>query len=92
MGTHPSGGRPGNLVAMLNLLYQTGEFVAQLPEEIQQGIETVKANPTLMWTLVGIGAFTALVFVLGVAKRAFKVAFLGAVLSVAAWIWYFNIR
>jgi len=30
--------------------------------------------------------------VLGVAKRAFKVAFLGAVLSVAAWIWYFNIR
>jgi hypothetical protein len=77
---------------MLNLLYQTGEFVAQLPEEIQQGIETVKADPVLMWTLVGVGAFTALIFVLGILKHAFKVAFLGAVLSVAAWIWYFNIR
>ena len=92
MGTHPSGGRPGNLVAMLNLLYQTGELVDQLPEEVQQGIETVKANPVLMWALIGVGAFTALVFVLGIVKHAFKAAFLGALLSAAAWIWYFNIR
>lgn len=77
---------------MLNLLYQASEIVHQLPGEIQQGIETVKANPALMWTLIGVGAFTALVFVLGILKHAFKAAFLGAVLSVAAWIWYFNIR
>ena len=77
---------------MLRLLYQTGELVDQLPGEIQQGIETVKANPTLMWTLVGIGAFSALIFVFGVIKHAIKAAVIGAVLSVAAWIWYFNIR
>ncbi len=45
-----------------------------------------------MWTLVGIGAFTALIFVFGIVKHAVKAAVLGAVLSVAAWIWYFNIR
>jgi hypothetical protein len=77
---------------MLNLLYQTGEIVDQLPEEIQQGIETVKANPALMWTLVGVGAFTALIFLVGIFKHAIKAAVIGAVLSVAAWIWYFNIR
>lgn len=77
---------------MLRLLYQTGVLLDQLPEEIQQGIETVKANPTLMWTLVGIGAFTALIFVFGIIKHAIKAAVIGAVLSVAAWIWFFNIR
>jgi len=77
---------------MLNLLYQTGELVDQLPEEIQQGIETVKANPVLMWTLVGVGVLTALMFVFGIFKHAVKAAVIGAVLSVAAWIWYFNIR
>ena len=46
----------------------------------------------LLWILVGVGVFTALVFVLGIIKHAFKAAFLGAVLSVAAWVWYFNIR
>jgi hypothetical protein len=77
---------------MLNLLFQTGELIDQLPEEIQQGIETVKANPVLMWTLVGVGALTALIFVFGVIKHAIKAAVIGAVLSTAAWIWYFNIR
>jgi hypothetical protein len=74
------------------LLFQTGELIDQLPGSVQEGIDTVKANPVLMWTLVGVGAFTALVFVLGIMKHAFKAAFLGAVLSVAAWVWYFNIR
>lgn len=64
----------------------------QIPEEVQQGIETVKANPALMWTLIGVGIFTALVFVFGIIKQAFKAALLGAILSVGAWIWYFNIR
>ena len=77
---------------MLRLLYQTGELVDQLPGEIQQGIETVKANPTLMWVLVGIGALTALIFVFGIIRHAIKAGVIGAVLSVAAWIWYFNIR
>jgi hypothetical protein len=77
---------------MLNLLFQTGELIDRLPENVQEGIETVKANPVLLRILIGVGAFTALVFVLGIIKHAFKAAFLGAVLSVAAWIWYFNIR
>ena len=64
----------------------------QIPEEVQQGIDTVKANPVLMWTLIGVGIFTALVFVFGIIKQAFKAALLGAILSVGAWIWYFNIR
>ena len=57
----------------------------------QQFVETVKANPVLMWTLVGVGVFTALIFVFGILKHAFKAAFLFAILSVAAWIWYFNV-
>jgi len=77
---------------MHTLLFQTGELIDRLPENVQEGLETVKANPVLMWTLIGVGAFTALVFVLGIIKHAFKAAFLGAVLSVAAWVWYFNIR
>jgi membrane associated rhomboid family serine protease len=77
---------------MRYLLYQTGELIDQLPEEIQQGIETVKADPVLMWILIGVGVLTALIFVVGIIKHAFKAAVFGAVLSVAAWIWYFNIR
>ncbi|MBN2114269.1 MAG: hypothetical protein JW785_09105 [Acidimicrobiia bacterium] len=64
----------------------------QIQERADEIVEQVKANPVLMWTLVGVGAFTALVFVIGIMKSAFKAAFLGAVLSVAAWVWYFNIR
>ena len=77
---------------MLHLLYQIAQLVDQLPEEVQQGIETVKANPTLMKILIGVGALTAVIFVVGIIKQAFKAAILGAVLSVAAWVWYFNIR
>lgn len=77
---------------MRYLLYQTGELIERLPDNLQEGLETVKANPTLMWTLVGVGVFTALVFVIGIMRSAFKAAFLGAILSVAAWVWYFNIR
>jgi len=72
------------------------QLAQTIPQQIQERadeiVEQVKANPVLMWTLVGVGAFTALVFVIGIMKSAFKAAFLGAVLSVAAWVWYFNIR
>jgi hypothetical protein len=76
--------------------YLLALFAQTIPPEIQERtqeiVEQVKANPTLKWTLVGVGAFCALVFVFGIIKSAFKAAFLFAVLSAAAWIWYFNIR
>ena len=81
-------GTAGNLAGMRYLLSR----LAQTVPPADQIVDTVKANPTLMWILIGVGAFTALVFVLGIMKHAFKAAFLGAVLSVAAWVWYFNIR
>jgi hypothetical protein len=78
------------------MLYLLSRLAQTVPQDIQdradQIVDQVKANPTLMWTLIGVGAFTALVFVFGIIKHAFKAAFLGAVLSVAAWVWYFNIR
>ena len=72
-------------------------WIAQtIPQDIQEHVDDiadqVNRNPQLKWTLIGIGAFCALVFVLGIFKHAFKAAFLFAVLSVAAWVWYFNIR
>ena len=75
---------------LLSLLAQT--IPPDLQERGEEIVETVKANPVLMWTLVGVGVFTALIFVFGILKHAFKAAFLFAILSVAAWIWYFNIR
>lgn len=78
---------------MRYLLLQLAQTIPQdLQERADEIVDTVKANPALMWTLVGVGIFTALVFVIGIMKSAFKAAFLGAVLSVAAWVWYFNIR
>ena len=78
---------------MRYLLIQLAQTIPQdLQERADEIVDTVKANPALMWTLVGVGIFTALVFVIGIMKSAFKAAFLGAVLSVAAWVWYFNIR
>jgi uncharacterized BrkB/YihY/UPF0761 family membrane protein len=78
---------------MRYLLYHFAQTIPQdLQERTEEIVDTVKANPALMWTLVGVGVLTALVFVIGIMKSAFKAAFLGAVLSVAAWVWYFNIR
>lgn len=78
---------------MRYLLFQIAQTIPQdLQDRADEIVDQVKANPTLMWTLVGVGVFTAFVFVLGIMKHAFKAAFLGAVLSVAAWVWYFNIR
>jgi uncharacterized membrane protein len=77
---------------MFNLAIAVGGLIERLPQNVQEGLETVKANPVLMWTLVGVGAVTALVFIIGLMKSAFKAAILGALLSAAAWIWYFKIR
>jgi uncharacterized membrane protein len=77
---------------MFNLAIAVGRLIERLPQNVQEGLETVKANPVLMWTLVGVGAVTALVFIIGLMKSAFKAAILGALLSAAAWIWYFKIR
>jgi hypothetical protein len=78
---------------MRNLIFWIAQTIPQdLQERGEEIVETVKANPGLMWTLVGVGVITALIFVLGIIKHAVKAAVIGAVLSVAAWIWYFNIR
>ncbi len=80
----------------MNLLAQTGELVDRLPDQVKDKagdiVEQVKANPVLMWILVGVGALAALVFVIGIIKHAFKAALLAGLLSVGAWYWYFNIR
>jgi uncharacterized membrane protein len=78
---------------MRYLLFQIAQTIPQdIQDRADDIVEQVKANPTLLKVLIGVGIFTALVFVLGIIKHAFKAAFLGAVLCVAAWIWYFNIR
>lgn len=55
-------------------------------------IDTVKANPALLAVLIGVGVLTAFVFAWGIMKQAIKAIIFGGVLSVGAWIWYFNIR
>ncbi len=78
---------------MRNLIFWIAQTIPQnFQEDVDQARELVNSNPQLKWTLIGIGAFCALVFVLGIIKHAFKAAFLFAVLGVAAWVWYFNIR
>jgi hypothetical protein len=78
---------------MYRLLLQTEELIPEdLREQGEELLETAKANPVLLWTLVGVGVITALIFVFGVLRSAFKAAFIGALLSAGAWYWYFNIR
>ncbi len=61
-------------------------------EQGREALETVKANPTLMAILIGVGVLTAVIFVWGLFKHAVKAAVIGGLLSVGAWYWYFNIR
>lgn len=69
-------------------------LAAQLPdsERTDEIIDKVKDNPTLAAILAGVGVLTAVLFVWGLAKQAFKAAFIGAALSAGAWYWYFNVR
>jgi len=78
---------------MLTLMFRIAQTIPQdIQEHVDDIADQVNRNPQLKWTLIGLGAFCALVFVLGIIKHAFKAAFLFAILSVAAWVWYFNIR
>jgi hypothetical protein len=86
---------------MLSYLLQTTttELTDRLDDVVERGeeiLDTVRteaeANPVFLGILIGIGALTALVFLWGIAKHAFKAALFGGLLSAAAWIWYFNIR
>lgn len=60
--------------------------------DVDSTLETVKANPTLMAILIGVGVLTAVIFVWGLFKHAVKAAVIGGLLSAGAWYWYFNIR
>lgn len=63
-----------------------------LPERAGQIVDQVKANPVLLAMLIGVGVITAVVFLWGIVKQAFKAAIFAGLLSVGAWYWYFNIR
>jgi len=71
-------------------------LAAQLPGDVSERAgeiaDQVKENPTLAAILLGIGVLAVVVFVWGIAKQAFKAAFLAAVLGAGAWFWYFNVR
>ena len=74
---------------MLALLAQIQVTVPERAEEI---VDQVKANPTLLAMLIGVGIVTAFVFAWGVVKQVFKAAAFGGALSVAAWVWYFSAK
>ena len=63
-----------------------------VPENAGEVIDQVKANPTLLAILIGVGILTALLFFWGLIRQTFKAAIFGGALSVIAWVWYFNIR
>jgi hypothetical protein len=74
---------------MLRVLQTLPDDVVERTDEI---VETVKANPVLLGVLAVIGAITAVIFLFGVVRQAFKAAMIGGLLSAAAWYWYFSIR
>jgi len=63
-----------------------------LPERAGQIADQVKANPVLLAMLIGVGVLTALIFLWGIVRQAFKAAIFGGLLSVGSWYWYFNVR
>lgn len=72
------------------------QFFQTLPDDVVERadeiVNTVKANPVLLALLAVIGVVTAVVFLFGVVRQAFKAALLGGLLSAGAWYWYFSIR
>lgn len=78
---------------MLQFLAQADELVPEdLRERADEIIETVKADPTLLAILIGVGVLTAAVFVWGLMRQVFKAAIFGGLASAAVWFWYFNVR
>jgi len=69
-----------------------GDLIDRGVEEGGRLLEAAEADPVLLGILIAIGVITALVFVWGIVKHAFKAALFGGMLSVATWVWYFNIR
>ncbi len=74
---------------MIHLFQTLPDDVVERADEI---VDTVKANPALLAVLAVIGVITAVVFLFGVLRQAFKAAFIGGLLSAGAWYWYFTIR
>jgi hypothetical protein len=74
---------------MLSVFQTLPDDVLERADEI---VETVKANPVLLGVLAVIGLITAVIFLFGVVRQAFKAALIGGLLSAGAWYWYFSIR
>lgn len=74
---------------MLFQLLQVPEDIRDRADEI---IDTVKADPTLLAILIGVGVLTAAIFVWGIARQFFKAALFAGLASAGIWYWYFNIR
>jgi hypothetical protein len=82
---------------MLRNLIQVPEDIVErvpdpLKEQVGQIADQVEANPALLGILAAIGVITALLFVWGIFKQAFKAVLFGGLLSAGAWYWFFNIR
>jgi hypothetical protein len=78
---------------MLRLLFQADELVPEdIRERADEIIETVKADPTLLAILIGVGVLTAGIFVWGMMRQVFKAALFAGLASAGIWYWYFNIR
>jgi hypothetical protein len=84
---------------MLRLLQTTDdvrekaeELADRVGDQVGQIVEQAKADPALLGILIAVGVVTAVVFLWGVVRQAFKAALVAGVLSAGAWYWYFNIR
>ncbi len=74
------------------MLWLLAQIPITIPDNANEIVATVKANPVLLAILIGVGVLTAILFVWGIMKSAIKSVIFGGLLSVGAWIWYFNIR
>lgn len=87
------GERRSNLRLMLRFLLQTDTLV---PDEVRDRadeiIDRVKADPTLLAILIGVGVLTAVVFIWGMMRQVFKAALFAGLASAGVWYWYFNVR
>jgi hypothetical protein len=78
---------------MLQLLLQADELIPDdVRDRADEIIETVKADPTLLAILIGIGVLTAGLFVWGIVRQFFKAALFAGLASAGVWYWYFNVR
>lgn len=80
----------------LLLQTETTSVIDRVPEDLRDRadeiVTTVKDNPQLAAILAAIGVLTAALFVWGLVKHVVKASVFGGLLSVGAWIWYFNVQ